>query len=162
MTLEELDVPPVGGGRHCDHKVINVGENQASGDGGVEGGDVNNKQKGGDRGALRSTHGDGREHSWRTLEKEPALAVGEEAADPGYDVPMYPFGPQCSGELCRVDIVKATLDVEEEGGDLEVKALEETDLVSEGCCGVERGEAGEGTGLVRVEKATGPGEQLEA
>ena len=49
MTLEELDVPSVGGGCHCDHEVVNVGEYQSSGDGGVEGGDVDNKQEGRDR-----------------------------------------------------------------------------------------------------------------
>ena len=59
MTLEELDVPSVRGGRHCDHDVVNVAENQALGDVVMERGDVNNKQEGGDRGALRGTHSDG-------------------------------------------------------------------------------------------------------
>ena len=58
MALKELNVPPVGGGCHCDRKVINVGENQSPGDGGVERGEINNEQEGGDRGALRGTHGD--------------------------------------------------------------------------------------------------------
>ena len=58
MTLKELNVPPVGGGCHYDHEVINVGENQSPGDGGVERGDINNKQEGEDRGALGGTHGD--------------------------------------------------------------------------------------------------------
>ena len=162
MTLEELDVPSVGGRRHCDHEVINVGENQTLRNGGVEGGDVDNKQEGGDGGALRCTHGDGRKYFRRTLKKEPTLAVGEEAAHPGYDVPMYPFGPWSSGELRRVDIVKAALDVEKEGGDLKVKAVEEPDLMSEGCSGVESGEAREGGSLVGVEQASGLGEQGEA
>ena len=30
---------------------------------------------------------------------------------------MYTFGSQGSGELGRVDVIKAALDVEEEGGD---------------------------------------------
>ena len=58
VTLKELNVPPVGGGRHCDHEIINVGENQSPGDGGVERRNINNKQEGGDRGALGGTHGD--------------------------------------------------------------------------------------------------------
>ena len=111
---------------------------------------------------MGGTHGDGREHSWGTLEQEPTFAIGEKAADPGYDVPVYPFGPQRSGEWRRVDIVKAALDVEEEGGDFKVKSLEETDLMSEGCGGVERGEAEERAGLVGMEKATRPGEQGES
>ena len=56
VTLEELNVPSVGGGRHCDYKIVNVGEDQAFGDEGVEGGDVDYEQKGGDRGALWGTH----------------------------------------------------------------------------------------------------------
>ena len=44
VTLKELNVPHVGGRRHCDHEIINVGENQSPGDGGEERGDINNKQ----------------------------------------------------------------------------------------------------------------------
>ena len=58
----------------------------------MEGGNVDNKQEGGDRGALRGTHGDWRECFWRALEEEPALSVGEKAADPSDDVPVHPFG----------------------------------------------------------------------
>ena len=52
MTLEELNVPPVGGRSNCDHEVLNVGENQASGYGGEEGGHVNDEQERGDGGSL--------------------------------------------------------------------------------------------------------------
>ena len=51
MALQKLNVSPVGSGCHCNHEVINVGEDQASGNGGVEGGEVDNEQKGGDGGA---------------------------------------------------------------------------------------------------------------
>ena len=37
VTLKKLDVPSVGGRCNCDHQVINLGENQASGYGGVKG-----------------------------------------------------------------------------------------------------------------------------
>ena len=43
VTLKELDVPPVGGRRNCDYKVVNVGEDQASGYGGMEGGHVDDE-----------------------------------------------------------------------------------------------------------------------
>ena len=43
VTLKELDVPPVGGRCNCDHEVINVGEDQASGYEGMEGGHVNDE-----------------------------------------------------------------------------------------------------------------------
>ena len=61
----------------------------------------------------------------------------------------------------RVDVVKATLDVEEEGGDLKVQALEEANFVGESCGGVERGEAEEGTGLVGKEEVAGSGDEGE-
>ena len=92
MTLEELNVPPVGGGCYCDHQVINVGENQALRDEGVEGGDVDNEQDGGDRGTLWGTHSNRSELFQRSLEEEPTLSIGEEATHPSNDVPMYPFG----------------------------------------------------------------------
>ena len=77
----------------------------------MEGGDVNNKQQGRDRGALGGSHGDGRKYFRGTMEEEPRLPVGEEAAHPGNDVPMYAFGSKRSCELGRVDIVKASFDV---------------------------------------------------
>ena len=76
MALEELDVPSVGGRCYCDHEVINVGENQPFGDGGVEGGDVDHEQEGRDRRALGCTHGDGREYFWRALKEKSTLAIG--------------------------------------------------------------------------------------
>ena len=66
MTLNELDIPPMGGRRYCNHKVINIGENQASGNGWVEGGNVDDKQKRGDGGTLWGTHG-----IWRIFFGEP-------------------------------------------------------------------------------------------
>ena len=43
VTLKKLDVPSMGGGSHCDHEVINVGEDQASRQRGMEGGHVNDE-----------------------------------------------------------------------------------------------------------------------
>ena len=43
VALKELDVPPMGGRCNCDHEVINVGENQASGYERMEGRHVNNE-----------------------------------------------------------------------------------------------------------------------
>ena len=93
VTLEKLDVPPVGGRSNCDHKVIDVGENQASGYEGREGGHVNNEQERGDGGTLGCAYCDRGELLRGTLEQEPTLSVGKEAAYPGNDVPMYPLGP---------------------------------------------------------------------
>ena len=74
---------------------------------------------------------------------------------------MYTLGPLRSSKLGRVDVVEAALDVKEEGGDLKVKALEKANLVGEGRCSVESGEAGEGAGLVGVEEAAGSGDEAE-
>ena len=95
------------------------------------------------------------------MEEESACPIGEEATDPGNDVPMYTLGPQDSGKLRWVEVVKAAFDIEEEGGDLEVESLEEADLMGEGSSGVERGETGEGAGLVAVEQGAGPGQEGE-
>ena len=159
MALQELNVSPMGRGCYCDHEVINVGEDQASGNEGVEGGDVDNEQEGRDGGALWGAHCHWGEHLRRSLDEESAFSIGEEAADPSYDVPMYTFVPQGRGKLRRIDIVKASFDVEEQGRNLEVEALEEAYFVREGRGSIERGEAGKGTGLVRVEEGTGPSQE---
>ena len=62
----------------------------------------------------------------------------------------------------RVDVVEAALDIQEEGGDLKIQALEEPNLGGESRSGVERGEAGERAGLVGVEDAAGSGNKGEA
>ena len=76
MALEDLDVPSVRGRCDCDYEVINVGENQSSGDGGVEGGDVDDEQEGRDRRALGCTQSDGREYFWGALKEKTTLAIG--------------------------------------------------------------------------------------
>ena len=75
---------------------------------------------------------------------------------------MYTFGSQGSSKLRRVDIVKAAIDVKEEGGDLEVESLEEANFMREGRGGIERGKAGEEAGLMGMEQGTGPGQEGEA
>ena len=110
---------------------------------------------------MGCTHCDRRKLFRGALKAEPTLSVGEKAAHPGNDVPMNPFGPQCSSELGRVDVVEAALDVKKEGGDLKVQALEKADLVGESRGGVERGKAGEGAGLVGVEEVAGSGDEGE-
>ena len=107
---------------------------------------------------MGCTHCDRRELLRGTLKQELTFSVGEEAAYPGNDVPIDPFGPHRSSKLRRVDVVKAALDVQEEGGDLEVQALEKANLVGESRGGVKSGEAGEGAGLVGVQEATRSGE----
>ena len=93
------------------------------------------------------------------MEEESAFSIGEEAADPSYDVPMYVFISQGRGKLRWIDIVKAPLDVEEQGRDLKVESLEEADFMGEGRGGIERGQAGEGAGLVGVEQGAGPSQE---
>ena len=45
---------------------------------------------------------------------------------------MGPFGPEKRRELGGVDVVETPLNIQEERGGLEAKALEEADLVGEG------------------------------
>ena len=92
VTLKKLYVPSVREGRNCNHKVIDVRENQALRYAQMKGGNINNKQQRGDGGALWGTHGDWGESFWGALEEEPAFTVGEEATNPRNDVPVCPFG----------------------------------------------------------------------
>ena len=93
VALKELDIPPVRGRSNCDYEMVNVGENQASGYGGMKGGHVNDEQERGDGGSLGCAYCDRGELLRGTVESEPTLPVGEKAAYPGNDVPMYPLCP---------------------------------------------------------------------
>ena len=93
MTLKELDIPSLRERRNCNHKVINLEENQAFGNGWVEGGNINNEQQRRDGGAMWGTHGDWSKSFWGALKEKQALSVGEEAVHPRNDIPVSPFGP---------------------------------------------------------------------
>jgi len=67
-TLWGPGVRAVRVGRSSDGEIVHEGENQAMGNGDMEGRDVNNKNQGGDRGTLGGAHWDWGEN-WRgTLE----------------------------------------------------------------------------------------------
>ena len=53
-------------------KVINIGENQTVGEGNMQGRNINNKQKGRNRGALWGANGNRREDPGGTLKEETA------------------------------------------------------------------------------------------
>ena len=93
VTLKELDVPSMGGRRHCDHKVIHVGEDQASVNAWVEGGNVDDEQRGAHGRYLWGTLGDWWEFLGGASKEEPALSGGEETGHPRDHVPVCPFGP---------------------------------------------------------------------
>ena len=95
------------------------------------------------------------------MKEKSTHAVGEESANPRSKIFVDSFSPQRRCELARVDIVEAALDVQEKGGDLGTKSLEEADLMGEGRCGVESGETREGPCLVRVKQAHMPGQERE-
>ena len=54
MALEKLDIPPVRVRCYRDHEVVNVREDQALGNGRVEGRDIDDEQQRRDGGALWS------------------------------------------------------------------------------------------------------------
>jgi len=80
--LKEANFGSVGGRGHCNSKVVDIGDNKRPGDLQVEGGDVYNEQKWGDRGALRDPDRDRSEEARGPLEREAAGAIPEERADP--------------------------------------------------------------------------------
>ena len=69
MALEELNVASVGGGRDRDHEIIHVRDYNTLGYHWVERRNINNKEEGGDGGALRGTYGDRRKYSWGALKE---------------------------------------------------------------------------------------------
>ena len=80
----------------------------------------------------------------------------QEGGDPVDHVRGYVLGEEQGPELSRVDVVEASLYVEEEGGYFLEGSLKGVNLVGEcGYCG--RGvEAGEGAALVRVKQTCLP------
>ena len=58
MGLEELNILSVGGGGNGNHEVVHVGEDGSFIDRWVKRGDVYDKEKQGDGGALGGTEGD--------------------------------------------------------------------------------------------------------
>ena len=98
----------------------------------MEGGDVNEKQQGRQRGALGGPYRDRGGYAWGTLEDQCSLPSRKEGGDPVDHVGGYVFGEQEGSELGRVDVVEAGLYVEEEGGYLQERSLKGIDLVGEG------------------------------
>jgi len=73
--LKEADIGPLGGRGHCDGKVVNVGDNKSRGDFQVEGGDVYDKQKGGDGGSFSGPDRNWSEKAGGPLKRQAAGAV---------------------------------------------------------------------------------------
>jgi len=71
------------------------------------------------------------------------------------------FRPYRRCELAGIDIIEAALDIQEKGRDLGTESLEEANLMGEGGCGVEGGEAREGSCLVRMKQAYVAGQEGE-
>jgi len=84
--LQGLDVTPIGRGGNSQTKVIDIGEGEPLGDQAVKTGNINNKQKWGDGGALRCAHGDWGKHLWRPLVSEAAGPARQEGPGPGDEV----------------------------------------------------------------------------
>ena len=59
----------------------------------MKGGNINYKEQRGDWPALGCAHGNRGENLRGALEKEPALPIGEKAADPRDDVSVGAFRP---------------------------------------------------------------------
>ena len=67
MPLQDSDVASIGGRGRGQTEIVHVGEREATGDLRVEAGNLNDKQKRGDWGALGRAHRDRGEHLGRSL-----------------------------------------------------------------------------------------------
>ena len=117
----------------------------------MKGGNVDEKKKGRQRGTLRGSYRDRGRYVGDALEDEGAPSPSEERGNPVDHVGGYVFGEEEGSELGRVDIVKAGLYVEKEGGDFQEGSLKGSDLMGEGGHCIRGAEAGEGATLVWVE-----------
>jgi len=75
---------------------------------------MKHKNKGRNRRALRGTNSDRAEDPWHTLEDESALTSGEERLNPGNQIGGDPSFGEDTGQLVGTDIVKTTIDIQEE------------------------------------------------
>jgi len=85
------------------------------------------------------------------LEDKRAGALGPEAGYPVDHIGGYVGGQQSSCEDGGIDVVKASFNVHEEGGDLPSRSLEGFYLLCEGEAGVGGAESWQGATLVRVD-----------
>jgi len=98
----------------------------------VKAGNVDNKQKRGDWGALGRAHRNRGEYFGRTLVYKPARPARQERLGPGHKVRVNPFGSKHAAEGKGADIVEAPFYVKKECGDLPPSHLEGLHLVGEG------------------------------
>ena len=117
----------------------------------MKGGNVDEEEKGGQRGALGGPYRDRGRYVGGALKDEGAPPPSEERGNPVDHVRGYVFGEEEGSELGRVDVVEAGLYVEEEGGDFQEGSLKGSDFMGEGGRCVRGAEAREGAALVWVE-----------
>ena len=80
----------------------------------MEAGYLEQKEKRRNRRALRGANSDRANDTWCALEDESPLATGEERLNPGKQIGGDPsFGEDTRQPVCT-DIVKTTLDIQEE------------------------------------------------
>ena len=119
----------------------------------MEGGNVDEEEKGGERGTLRGSYRDRGRYVGGALEDEGAPSPRKERGNSVDHVGGYVPGEEVGSELGRVNVVEAGLYVEEESRDFKEGSLKGSDFMGEGCNCVPGGEAREGAALVWVEKA---------
>ena len=79
VSLEELDIPAVGGGGGSNHKVVHAREDNPSINNRIEWGDVDNEKQWGDGRALGGSDGNRGKGPGRALEEKVALSSREVA-----------------------------------------------------------------------------------
>jgi len=92
-------------------------------------GNINDKEHGGDRGALRDPHRDRSEGAGGLRERQVAGTVSEERADPLNQIRANPLFAEEREERGRLHVVEASFHIEEEGGDLVVEAVKGFNMV---------------------------------
>ena len=118
----------------------------------MEGGDINQEEEGGQRGALGGSYRDGGWAIGGALGDKSALPPREEGGDPFDHIGGYVFGEEKGPQFCRIDIVEADLYIREKSGHLQEGSLEGPNLLGEGGDCIRGAESRKGATLVGVEQ----------
>jgi len=150
--LEEINVSSAGGGGDSDGKVVHRRDDEGLGDVEVKGGQRYDEQEGRDGGALGRSNRDRGKGPGGPVEDETAGTVTKKGNNPLNKVRAYPFVAEEGEEGRGPHIVKPTLYVEEQGGDLVAEAMKGFDMMLQNEGSASHASPWQGTTLLGVDE----------
>ena len=148
-----MDGPSIGKVGGSWREIIHIGEHQSLWDPEVEGRDIIKETQGRDGGDLRGPKIDRGRGSWCALANQHAAALSLQGSDPGNQVIGDPAVPEDAGQSQVIDVIKASLEVQKEGGHLKALPLHGFHVLHEGEEGIVCAQPRRRAALVRLNKA---------